>query len=150
MILDPILIFGWFGLPAMGVRGAAIATVISQCTAAALAAVFNIFLNREIRLKITEIRPRAEIIKSIVAVGVPVTVMMSIGSAMIYGLNRILITFTPAAIAVIGVYFRLEHFVFMPVSDSVRHSFHNLLQLRSRQQAKGHTDDKAQHPLRHT
>lgn len=115
MILDPILIFGWFGLPAMGVRGAAIATVISQCMAAALAIVFNIFLNREIHLKIAEIRPRAEIIKRIVAVGVPITVMMSIGSAMIYGLNRILITFTPAAIAVFGVYFRLEHFVFMPV-----------------------------------
>lgn len=115
MILDPILIFGWFGLPAMGVRGAAVATVISQCMAAVLGAVLNIFMNGEIKLKITEIRPRAEIIKRIVTVGVPVAVMMSIGSAMIYGLNRILITFTPAAIAVFGVYFRLEHFVFMPV-----------------------------------
>ena len=119
MILDPILIFGWFGLPAMGVRGAAIATVISQCMAAALAIVFNIFLNREIHLKIAEIRPRAEIIKRIVAVGVPITIMMSIGSAMIYGLNRILITFTPAAIAVFGVYFRLDILFSCRFSDSV-------------------------------
>lgn len=115
MILDPILIFGWFGLPAMGVRGAAIATVISQCTAAVLALIFNIAMNRDIKLKIREIRPRAEIIRRILAVGIPTAVMMSIGSAMIYGLNRILITFTPAAIAVFGAYFRLEHFVFMPV-----------------------------------
>lgn len=115
MILDPILIFGWFGLPAMGVRGAAIATVISQCTAAVLALIFNIAMNRDIKLKIREIRPRAEIIRRILAVGIPTAVMMSIGSAMIYGLNRILITFTPAAIAVFGAYFRLEHFVYMPV-----------------------------------
>lgn len=115
MILDPILIFGWFGLPAMGVRGAAIATVISQCTAAVLALIFNIAMNRDIKLKIREIRPRAEIIRRILAVGIPTAVMMSIGSAMIYGLNRILITFTPAAIAVFGAYFRLEQFVFMPV-----------------------------------
>lgn len=115
MILDPILIFGWFGLPAMGVRGAAIATVISQCMAAVLALIFNIAMNRDIKLKIREIRPRAEIIRRILAVGIPTAVMMSIGSAMIYGLNRILITFTPAAIAVFGAYFRLEHFVFMPV-----------------------------------
>lgn len=115
MVLDPILIFGWFGLPAMEVRGAAVATVISQCMAAALALIFNMTLNREVKLKITEIRPRAEIIGRILAVGVPTAVMMSIGSAMIYGFNRILITFTPAAINVFGAYFRLEHFVFMPV-----------------------------------
>ncbi len=115
MILDPILIFGWFGLPAMGVKGAAVATVISQCIAMALAIVFNISLNKEIHIRICEIRPRAEIIRKILAVGVPTAVMMSIGSVMTYGLNRILITFTPTAIAVFGVYFRLEHFIFMPV-----------------------------------
>ena len=115
IILDPILIFGWLGLPAMGIKGAAVATVISQCTAAALAFVLNISLNSEIKLKIAEIRPRAEIIKRIFAVGIPVAVMMSISSVMIYGLNRILIAFTPTAIAVFGAYSRLEHFLFMPV-----------------------------------
>lgn len=115
IILDPILIFGWLGLPAMGVKGAAVATVISQCTAATLAFILNISLNNEIKLKITKIRPRAEVIKRILAVGIPVAVMMSISSAMIYGLNRILIVFTPTAIAVFGAYFRLEHFLFMPV-----------------------------------
>lgn len=148
IILDPILIFGWLGLPAMGVKGAAVATVISQCTAATLAFILNISLNNEIKLKITKIRPRAEVIKRILAVGIPVAVMMSISSAMIYGLNRILIVFTPTAIAVFGAYFRLEHFLFMPVVRAQhQHSLDNIIQLRDRQQAQDITGNKAQHPL---
>lgn len=115
IILDPILIFGLFGVPKFGVAGAAIATVIGQCCACMLAIYFNLKKNKEISLKLKGFFPDLEIIKLILAVGVPSIVMQSIVSIMSYGLNKILLTFSTTAVAVFGVYFKLQSFVFMPV-----------------------------------
>ncbi|MDR1961963.1 MAG: MATE family efflux transporter [Gracilibacteraceae bacterium] len=115
IILDPIMIFGLFGFPALGVKGAAIATVISQILASALALYFNLRFNREISLSFRGFRPDGRAIRIIFSVGLPAILMMSIGSIMIYGLNRIIISFTATAVAVFGVYFRLQSFIFMPV-----------------------------------
>jgi putative MATE family efflux protein len=115
IILDPILIFGYFGLPQLGVTGAAIATVIGQFVAFLLAVYYNIAKNREISLTVKKIRPDSAIIKKIYAVGVPSIIMVSIGSVMIFGMNKILLAFTPTAAAVFGVYFKVQSFVFMPI-----------------------------------
>ncbi len=115
IILDPILIFGYFGLPKLGVAGAAVATVISQFLAMGLAILFNLTLNKEIKLKFRGFKPSIDIIARIYAVGIPTAIMISIGSVMTYGLNRILISFTPTANAVFGVYYRLQSFIYMPV-----------------------------------
>lgn len=115
IVLDPILIFGFFGLPRMGVAGAAVATVIGQTTAMLLAVYFNLTKNHEITLSVKKFKPDGKIIKAIYSVGIPSTLMMAIGSVMIYGMNRILISFTATATAVFGVYFKLQSFVFMPV-----------------------------------
>lgn len=115
IILDPILIFGYFNMPKMGVAGAAAATVIGQIIAAILAIYFNITKNKDITLKISQFRPSGYIIKSIYAVGVPSIIMSSIGSVMTFGMNKILISFTSTATAVFGVYFKLQSFIFMPV-----------------------------------
>lgn len=115
IILDPILIFGYFGAPKMGVAGAAIATVIGQIIAGILAAVINVKKNDEIRLQLKGFRPDAKTIGRIYAVGVPSIIMQAIGSVMTYGMNRILMAFTSTAAAVFGVYFKLQSFVFMPV-----------------------------------
>ena len=115
IILDPILIFGMFGLPKMGVKGAAIATIIGQCVGAVLAFYFNLKVNKEIDLMIKGFRPDKEIIGKIYKVGVPSIIMQSIGSVMTYGMNLILIQFTATATAVFGVYFKLQSFFFMPV-----------------------------------
>ncbi|MDR3231744.1 MAG: MATE family efflux transporter [Synergistaceae bacterium] len=115
IILDPIMIFGLLGFPKMGVAGAALATVIGQAAGACLALWFNLRKNHEIRLSVREFRPDLEIMKRIYAVGLPSILMASLGSVMTYGLNRILISFTPTATAVFGVYFKLQSFVFMPV-----------------------------------
>lgn len=115
ILLDPILIFGLLGLPKMGVAGAAIATVIGQI----VAAVFGIYLNQtrnpEVRLHVKGFRPSGRMIRQIYEIGIPSIVMQAIGSVMTYGMNRILIAFTPTATAVFGVYFKLQSFVFMPV-----------------------------------
>ena len=113
--LDPVLIFGLCGLPAMGVTGAAVATVISQCVSFVLGIVFNVCCNREISLSYRGFRPNGHIIGRIYAVGVPSILMASIGSVMTFFMNRILIAFSSTATAVLGVYFKLQSFIFMPI-----------------------------------
>ena len=115
IVLDPVLIFGLGGLPAMGVTGAAVATVLSQCVSFALGIVFNLFCNREISLSYRGFRPDGHIIGRIYAVGVPSILMASIGSVMTFFMNRILIAFSSTATAVLGVYFKLQSFIFMPI-----------------------------------
>ena len=115
IILDPILIFGLLGAPQLGVRGAAVATVIGQIVAGVMAFVFNMLKNDEVRLSLPMLRPDWDIVKQIYIVGVPSMVMQAIGSIMTYGMNRILISFTSTATAVFGVYFKLQSFIFMPI-----------------------------------
>ena len=115
LILDPIFIFGLLGVPAMGVKGAAMATVIGQFVAAILAAIFNFKYNKEIHISFKGFKPNLKLIGIIYQVGLPSIIMQSIGSVMTYGMNRILVTFTETATAVFGVYFKLQSFIFMPV-----------------------------------
>ncbi|MBP3851209.1 MAG: MATE family efflux transporter [Erysipelotrichaceae bacterium] len=116
IIFDPILIFGLFGFPRMGVAGAALATVAGQMIAAILGVGLNIKWNTEIHLSIKQMfKPAFSIIKRIYAVGIPSVLMMSIGSVMTYLMNQILIGFSTTATAVFGIYFKLQSFFFMPV-----------------------------------
>lgn len=115
IILDPIMIFGYFGFPRMEVAGAALATIIGQILATILAFVFNLAVNKEITFKIKGFRLDLKIIKRIYAVGIPSSIMIAIGSVMNFGLNKILMSFTSTASAVFGVYFRLQGFAFMPI-----------------------------------
>ena len=116
IIFDPILIFGLFGFPRMGVAGAALATVAGQMIAAILGLGLNIKWNTEIHLSIKQMfKPAFSIIKRIYAVGIPSVLMMSIGSVMTYLMNQILIGFSTTATAVFGIYFKLQSFFFMPV-----------------------------------
>ena len=115
IVLDPILIFGLLGFPAMGIAGAAIATVIGQLFGMLLSLYLNAKFNKEIHIRLKGFRPNGRIIGEIYAVGVPGIVMQSISSVMTVGLNKILIDFTETAVAVFGVYFKLQSFVFMPV-----------------------------------
>lgn len=115
IILDPILIFGLFGLPKLGVAGAAIATIIGQCAAGVVALVCHLKFNHEVKVSWKGFRPNATIIGIIYMVGVPSIIMQSIGSIMTYCMNKILINFSSTAAAVFGVYFKLQSFFFMPV-----------------------------------
>ena len=115
IILDPILIFGLFGAPKLGVSGAAVATVFGQICAASLACFFNKKKNDDIVINPKKYHLQAHAVKSIYAIGVPSICMASIGSIMTFGMNKILIGFTSTAAAVFGVYFKLQSFIFMPV-----------------------------------
>ncbi len=115
IILDPILIFGWFGLPAMGVTGAAVATVAGQIIAAILGMILNYKFNKEIDLNMKGFRPCRETIGNIYKIGVPSILMQSIGSLTTFCMNNILLMFTSTAATVFGVYFKLQSFIFMPV-----------------------------------
>lgn len=115
IILDPIFIFGWFGLPAMGVAGAAIATVIGQIFSMIFAIFIVKFKDHDITISFKKFKFDWKIVKNIYAVGFPSIIMQSIGSIMNVAMNAILISFTETAVAVFGVYFKLQSFVFMPV-----------------------------------
>ena len=115
IILDPIMIFGYLGCPEMGVRGAAIATVIGQCVSASLGIFFNLKYNPEIKIILKNFIPQFSVIKEILEIGVPAVLMQAIGSVMTFSMNIILEGFSGIAVNVFGVYFKLQSFVFMPI-----------------------------------
>ena len=118
IILDPIFIFGYFGIPAMGVAGAAVATVIGQWIAAALAMIFNLKYNPDVQLGLKYMKPDWKVIRQILTVGVPTIIMNSIGSIMNFGMNQVLLGFKTVgetAAGVFGIYFKLQSFFFMPL-----------------------------------
>lgn len=115
IVLDPILIFGLGPFPQMGVAGAAVATVSGQIVGAVLGIIMNLCVNNELDFRLRYLRPRGRIIKQIYAVGIPTMVMNSVGSVMVFGLNKILIAFSDTATAVFSVYFKLQSFIFMPI-----------------------------------
>jgi len=115
IVLDPIMIFGMFGFPKLGICGAAIATVMGQALQAAIALYLNITKNKEIQFNFKHFRPDLHTLRTIYSVGIPSTIMCSIGSLMVFGLNKILLGFSSTAAAVLGVYFKLQSFIFMPV-----------------------------------
>ena len=115
LILDPIFIFGYFGFPKLGVKGAALATIAGQIVAAVMACIFNIKKNTDIHISFKGFKPDWTLIGHIYKIGVPSIIMQSIGSLMVYIMNKILIGFSSTAVAVFGVYFKLQSFTFMPI-----------------------------------
>ncbi len=118
IILDPVFIFGWFGIPEMGIAGAAVATVIGQWVAAIMAVIFNIKCNPDVQFAWKYIKPKKDVLLPILTVGIPSIIMMAIGSVMNFGMNQIFQSFKTygeTATGVFGIYFKLQSFFFMPV-----------------------------------
>ena len=115
IILDPILIFGIHGHLRFGAAGAAIATVIGQIVAMIIACIFNFKKNKEITIRFRGFRPCGKTIARIYAVGLPSIIMTSITSVLTFALNRILIGMTIIGVNVLGIYFKLQSFVCMPI-----------------------------------
>lgn len=115
IILDPILIFGLFGFPRLEVAGAAIATVIGQCTGALLGFIFVKKYAKNIDISMKGFRPDARAIKDIYKIGFPAILMQSVVSIMALAMNNILLMFSTTATAVFGVYYKLQSFIFMPI-----------------------------------
>ncbi len=115
ILLDPVFIFGWFGLPAMGTAGAAIATVIGQWCSAIVGVYLNRRYNHDVTLRYRYLRLNGWIVGTILAVGIPSIIMNGIGSIMNFGMNQILQGFNETATGVFGIYFKLQSFFFMPL-----------------------------------
>ena len=115
IILDPIFIFGYCGEALSGTTGAALATVIGQFCGAGVSFYLNLRKNPDIQLDFKGFRPSAKAIGRIYTVGLPSIAMQCVGSLMTFGMNLILMSFSATAVAVFGVYFKLQSFVFMPI-----------------------------------
>jgi putative MATE family efflux protein len=114
IIFDPIMIFGYFGCPAMGIDGAAYATVLGQILSMFVGA-FYLKRNQYVKVKYFRIRFDKTACKDILQVGLPSVVMQGIGTVMTSLMNGILIAYDVIATTVFGVYFKLQSFIFMPV-----------------------------------
>ena len=117
ILLDPVFIFGveWLNIPAMGIAGAAIATVVGQWVAAILAVIFNLKCNPDVQFTADCFKPRKEAVVPILTVGIPSVVMVAIGSVMNFSMNQILQGFSETATGVFGIYYKLQSFFFMPM-----------------------------------
>jgi putative MATE family efflux protein len=116
LILDPILIFGLLGFPALGVKGAAIATVIGQWVSGFAAIWLNHKKNPTVRLKFKGYRMSGSVVGQIYKVGFPTIITQSVGSIMVASVNAILMPFSSTAVAFFGVYYKLQNFLFMPMN----------------------------------
>lgn len=114
VILDPIFIFGLFGFPAMGVKGAAIATVIGQCCAIAITCTLNLRKNTEVNYGFRYLKPDKAVLSEVMKVGLPAILMQGLTSVMTLGMNFILKGVSTAAVTAYGVYYKLQNFIFMP------------------------------------
>lgn len=110
LILDPILIFGYWGVPPMGITGAAAATIISQISAAAVAFAYNIKYNRDICFRFDMLKPRKSVIINILFAGFPVVIQQSLTPVMTFIMNQILLGLTFVAPAVYVIYAKLQKF----------------------------------------
>lgn len=115
IILDPVFIHGWWGMPKMGIAGAAVATVIGQCVGAVLGIYMNVRHNPDIYMHLKYVKPNWKIIQPILTVGIPSVIMNGIGSVMNFGMNQILQGFHETATGVFGIYFKLQSLFFMPL-----------------------------------
>ena len=118
ILLDPVFIFGWFGVPEMGLAGAAVATVIGQWCGAVLGFILNLKCNPDLKIHLKEMKPDLKVIGPILTVGIPSIIMMGIGSVMNFGMNQIFLGFPEVgntAAGVFGIYYKLQSFFFMPL-----------------------------------
>lgn len=111
IILDPILIYGWLGLPAMGVAGAAYATVIGQIASALLGLTFHLKQNKEVSNGLRYMKPDRGIIKSIYSIGLPAIIAQALMSIMTYGMNIILVSVSESAVTAYGLYYKVQQFI---------------------------------------
>lgn len=116
LILDPLLIFGLYGLPALGVKGAAIATVIGQWVSAVIAVLLNKLHNPLVQPKLKGFRLEKQILTEIYRVGLPTIITQALGSIMVSAVNAVLMPISGTAVAFFGVYYKLQSFLFMPMN----------------------------------
>ena len=120
IILDPIFIFGYFGVPAMGVRGAAIATVIGQIAGMILYIILYRKRGLAVCISFKKMRPEAELVRQIYSVGIPSTLMLALPSVLVSVLNAILSAFSEVYVAVLGLFLKLQSFIYMPANGIVQ------------------------------
>lgn len=111
--LTVICVFGYFGLPEMGTKGAAIATVVGQIIAMLLGLYFNLTKNTDVQFNFKSIELESYYYKGICTVGIPTIIMQSMSSIMCFGINKLLLNFSTTSTAVFGAYFKLQTFVYM-------------------------------------
>ena len=120
LIFDPILIFGYFGFKPMGVKGAAIATVMGYTVSTILAFLVLIFQKQKVKLGLKYFILRFNHIRDIFVVGFPSFIMNVLGAAMVYNTNLFLKQYSEIAIAFFGAYFKIQQMVIMTLNGLIQ------------------------------
>lgn len=149
IILDPIMIYGWLGLPKMGVKGAAYATVIGQIVSMLLDLAFHLKYNKEIKNGIAYMKPDGKLIKGIYAIGLPAIIAQALMSFMTYGLNIILGTISEAAVTAYGLYYKIQQFILF-AAFGLRDAITPIVSFNHGMQSKSRVSDGIKYGMKYT
>lgn len=149
IILDPILIYGWLGLPSMGVAGAAYATIIGQIVSALLGFVFHIRQNKEVSNGLQYIKPDLKIIRSIYSIGLPAIIAQALMSIMTYGMNIILGNISESAVTAYGLYYKVQQFILF-AAFGLRDAITPIISFNHGMRSKGRVKDGVKYGLIYT
>lgn len=149
IILDPILIYGWIGMPQMGVKGAALATVIGQCASLLCAVIFHVKFNVEIKNKWEYLRPSMSIIKGIYAIGLPAIIAQALMSLMTYFLNVIFVRIGENVVTAYGLYYKIQQFILF-AAFGLRDAITPILSFNHGMRNKGRVHDGMKYGMLYT
>ena len=119
IVLDPLLIFGIGFFPKLGIQGAALATGIGQSSTLIIYLV--VYVLRPIHVKIRKdcLKPEAACVKRLYAIGIPATLNMALPSFLVSALNAILASFSQTYVVVLGVYYKLQTFLYLTANGMI-------------------------------
>lgn len=149
IVLDPIMIYGLLGFPALGVRGAALATILGQIVSMALALIFHLRINKAISNGLSYMKPSKKIIGEIYAIGLPAIIAQALMSVMTYGLNLILVTISEPMVTAYGLYYKIQQFILF-AAFGLRDAITPILSFNYGKQDKGRIRDSMKYGLIYT
>lgn len=120
IILDPLLIFGIGPFPEMGIRGAALATGIGQTTGLCIYLLTSRIKPLNLQFKMQYFKPDKNICRRLYGIGIPATLNMALPSFLISALNILLGTFSDTQVLVLGIYYKLQSFLYLPANGMIQ------------------------------
>lgn len=149
ILLDPIMIYGLLGFPELGVRGAALATILGQIVSMVLALIFHLRINKAISNDLSYMKPSKKIIGEIYAIGLPAIIAQALMSVMTYGLNLILVSISESMVTAYGLYYKIQQFILF-AAFGLRDAITPILSFNYGKQDKGRIRDSMKYGLIYT
>ena len=120
IVLDPLLIFGLGPFPKMGIDGAALATGLGQVLTLVIYLLFYYLRPISVKIRLQHLRPSRHLVGRLYAIGIPAVLNLALPSVLISALNAILATFSQTYVLILGAYYKLQTFLYLPANGIVQ------------------------------